>query len=270
MVVATYRDLAEFGLPFITPGQPAFDLGFEEIRRNPTPFGPVVERVPERAAILENRTGRAVIVLSYVWRYTNVNGETRTTRHTNLGSSRQLDVLTGREKAVWDMSTFILPGSARLITEDGMFGDNRDVLPPQTGGGGGWMGARGGGGSGALGSDAVAVELELDTAILEDGLCVGPDAFGLRERLTEQITKQIEIAGEIVRELRAGAMRGRIFDMLRPLAGERVMSVLHFTPLLSMFARSAINHLTHMEDTSLLAWFEAASASTPLQLHPPK
>jgi hypothetical protein len=32
MIEAIYRDLAEIGLPLITPGELAFDLRFEEIR----------------------------------------------------------------------------------------------------------------------------------------------------------------------------------------------------------------------------------------------
>jgi hypothetical protein len=207
-----------------------------------------------------------------------------------------MDVLTGREKAASDLSTFILPGSRRLITEHGIFGDNRDVMTPaqnRFGGGVGSAGSIRGGGrlrgmSGDFERNVVGVELELDIAILEDGLCVGPDAFGLRESLIEQMQTQSDIAGEIVRALRDGATSGRIFEILRPLArrGWGLPSVspgtlnarpapgrhegLRFTPLLSMFARSAIDRLISAEDSTLLSWFEDAAAITPLHLHRPQ
>ena len=40
-------------------------------------------------------------------------------------------------QALWDLDSFILPGSKRLLTEHGMFGSNVDVLPPQAAGMGG-------------------------------------------------------------------------------------------------------------------------------------
>jgi hypothetical protein len=296
MVETTYRDLAEFGLPLITPGDPAFDLRFEEIRSIPAPFRPDIERVPDRAAILENRSGNAVITLSYVWRYTTANGKTRTSSCRNLGSSRQMDVLTGREKAGRDLFSFILPGSGRLITEEGMFGDNRDVLAQRPAAGGGGWGFSGGGSGRARGMDSrdrdhdvVRIELALDVAIFEDGLCVGPDESGLRESLIEQIERQKEVAGHIVHALRGGATPGVIFEMLRPLARHRPqvppappvamndrqavgrsLEGRHHAPLLSMFARSALNHLINADDATLPDWFESAAAVSPVRLHRPQ
>jgi hypothetical protein len=296
MIETTYRDLAEFGLLLITPGDPAFNLRFEEIRSIPAPFRPDIERVPDRAAILENQSGNAVIALRYVWRYTATNGETRTSSCLNLGSSKQMDVLTGREKAARDLFSFILPGSRRLITEEGMFGDNRDVLAQQpVAGGGGWGFSGGGRGrAGGMASrdpdhDVVGIELALDVAIFEDGLCVGPDESGLRESLTEQIERQKEVAGQIVRALRDGATPGRIFEMLRPVArhrpqvpptppgvmndrraaGRSVEGRRH-VPLLSMFARSALDRLINADDATLPDWFEVAAAISPLRLHRPR
>ncbi|HTB11545.1 MAG TPA: hypothetical protein VK752_08240 [Bryobacteraceae bacterium] len=296
MIETTYRDLAEFGLLLITPAEPAFSLWFEEIRNIPEPFRPDIERLPDRAAILENQSESAVITLRYVWRYTTMNGVTRTTSCLNLGSSRQMDVLTGRETAERDSSSFILPGSRRLITEEGMFGDNRDVLGQQlAAGGGGWgfSGRRRGGARGMSprdpDQDVVRVELALDVAIFADGLCVGPDESGLRQSLIEQIERQKEIADQIVRELRDGAPQGRIFEMLRPLARHRppVASAqpgeiddrqatgrrpegYHHAPLLSMFARSALNQLINADDTTLPTWFEAAAAISPVRLRRPQ
>jgi hypothetical protein len=180
-----------------------------------------------------------------------------------------MDVLTGREKAARDLFSFILPGSRRLITEDGMFGDNRDVLAPQppTGVVGASFSGGGRGRAGDLESDrdVAGVELAIDVAIFEDGLCVGPDESDLRESLTEQMQRQKDVAHEIVRALRDGAGPGRIFEMLRPLAQHKP----HHTPLISMFARLALNQLIKADDTTLPDWFGAAAAISPLRLHPP-
>jgi hypothetical protein len=137
MIETVYRDLAEFGLPFITPEAPTYALRLKEIQNAPWSFGPPADTSTEHAAVLENRTQSAIITLSYVWRYTTASGKTRTNRHFNLGSSTQMAVLTGREKAVRDLSTFILPGARRLITEQGMYGDNRSALAVENTGGGG-------------------------------------------------------------------------------------------------------------------------------------
>jgi hypothetical protein len=295
MIETTYRDLAEFGLPLITPGEPAFDLRYEEIRSIPEPFRPDFDRIPDRAAVLENQSDSTVITVRYVWRYTTTNGETRTSSCLNLGSSRQMDVLTGREKADRDLFSFILPGSRRLITEEGMFGNNNDVLAQQPAIGGGGWGFSGGGRGRTRGVDArdinrdvAGIELALDLAIFEDGLCVGPDESGVRESLMEEMQRQKDVAHEIVRTLRDGAGPGRIFEILRPLTRHRgpgpsatpggmndrqtagrSLEGLHHTPLLSMFARSALGQLINADDTTLPAWFEAAAAISPSRLHRP-
>jgi hypothetical protein len=73
----------------------------------------------------------AIIAVEWFWRYTSRDGKTRTSRFSNLGSSAQRDVLTGRSKVSRDLGTFILAGSKRLITELGILGNNLDVLTPE-------------------------------------------------------------------------------------------------------------------------------------------
>jgi hypothetical protein len=289
MIEMVYRDLAEFGLPFITPEAPTYALRLKEIQNAPRPFGPAIDASTERAAVLENRTQSAIIALSYVWHYTTASGETRTNRHLNLGSSTQMAVLTGREKAVRDLTSFILPGARRLITEHGVFGDNSAVLAVDATaiGGRGWIG--GGSGREVDLNDLVKIALELDVVILEDGLCVGPDELGLRESLTEQMQTQSDTAKEITEALRGGVGRGWIFEKLLPLA-RHTPPVLPVTPgmmnvpptisraprrhphrpLLSMFANSSVHQLINVDDARLLAWFEEAAAISPLRLHPPE
>src|SRR5581483_12265207 len=94
----------------------------------PLPFGrwPVDDLT--RSAVLLNQSGNAILGIAYAWRYTTAAGTEHTSRIANLGSSVQLDVLTGRSGVTRDLGTFILPGSKRLLTERGMFGNNLDVL----------------------------------------------------------------------------------------------------------------------------------------------
>src|SRR5271169_3024729 len=111
MAETSYRDLAAFDLPFVTPDDPAFPALVREIESRPEPFGPRPMGDLDSAAVLLNQSGKAIVGISYVWRYTTVEGVTRTTRVADLISSGQLEVLTGRTKVVPDLCSFILPGS---------------------------------------------------------------------------------------------------------------------------------------------------------------
>lgn len=264
MIETTYRGLPEFGLPLIPPDDPMFKAKAEEILRT-TPL----ESIPERAAVLENLSGKTVITFTSVWRYTDEDGETYTSRQGNLGSSHQMNMLTGKEKAIEDPFSYFLPGSARLITDGRTFGPR----PPAGFGGGGFVRAR------RLRSGVrldktdpvlVKVELEIDIAILGDGLCVGADEFGLRESLIEQMRRQKDTSIEIVRALREGATRGQIFEMLRPRA--QLVSMAPggcYSQLLKMFADAGIRHLINAPDDRMLAWFEDAANIVPLDLRRP-
>jgi hypothetical protein len=231
-----------------------------------------------------NQTGRAIVTLTYFWRYTLNEGQTRTSTFSNFGSSAQTDFLGGRSTAVpQDLGSFILAGSKRLITEQGMYGNNLDVLPPPPEGhGGGYIG--GGGAGGALrrdmGRDITQVELVLDTAILEDGLCVGPDEGRLVERLTEELEQQQSTAQQVVKALHNGASPGQVFEILMPLAqhqrhaphrtGERGRITITHPTLLRMFAQTGIHQLTNMVDQQMLIeWFGEIAESEPVRLHRP-
>jgi hypothetical protein len=78
--------------------------------------------------------------LPVFWRYSIVERDQRTSRFTNLGSSTETDYLSGRAGVVRDLGSFILLGSKRLITEQGMFGNNLDVLPEDVAAQGGGYG----------------------------------------------------------------------------------------------------------------------------------
>ena len=66
MPAALYRDLASFGLPFVTPGDPTFQSLAEEILSGT--IGPQPDTGFENAAVLLNRSGKAVIALAFIWK----------------------------------------------------------------------------------------------------------------------------------------------------------------------------------------------------------
>jgi hypothetical protein len=279
MTTTTYRDLAEFGLPFITPDNSTFAALAREIQTRPQPFGPGRAVDLSEAAVLVNDSGKSIVALACIWRYTTANGETRSSHYSNLCSSMQMDVLTGRRPVARDRASFILPGSRRLITQDGVFGDNLDVLAADPAlPGGGWIGGTGGSGTvrrRRSEEEITRIGLQLDVVFFDDGLCVGPDESGLFEGMTQNLERQRQAAGEIVEALRSGASAGRVFEILRPLArrgGPQVgvgRSGGHHPGLLPMFAQMAISHLVNASDTELLAWFEEAAQPFAVQLRRP-
>jgi hypothetical protein len=276
MPPTVYHDLAEFGLPFVTPDDSAFPRLVSEIQIRPRQFGPEPDSDLSSAAVLLNQSRKAIVILVYIWKYMMAGGQTRTNRHSTLGSGRQMDVLTGRVGVTRDHDSFILPGSKRLITQEGMFGDNSDVLPADSAPNGGGYGVAGSGSMLRRGRQekVAGIELDLDFVIFEDGLCVGPDDFGLFENLAQDLKRQRNTAQEVVEALRSEASVGQVFEIVRPLArhveqetaGSRLARHL---PLLSMFARTAIHQLVHASASELLAWFEKAVQPSPIQLHRP-
>ena len=210
------------------------------------------------------------------WRYTSRDGKARTSRFSNLGSSAQHDVLTGRSKVGRDLGTFILPGSKRLITERGIIGNNLDVLTPEE-----LPRAQGYCGDWGAGSpresaetELAAVELVLDLVILEDGLCVGPDESALCEALNESLDLQRTAAQEAVRALQAGASVGHIFEIVRPLARHSPPQIQgkprQSRPIVPTFGSEAIHHLINANDIDLLAFFKRAAESRSLELRRPR
>jgi hypothetical protein len=277
MLPVAYHDLAEFGLPFVTSADSAFPALLAEIQSHPQPFGPQPDSNLSAAAVLLNQSGKAIVTLSYIWKFTLADGHTRPSHWSNLGSSMQMDFLTGRAGVTRDGGSFILPGSRLLITQEGMFGDNSDVLPAESASHGGGCGGFGGGGGMTRGrgqEETVGIELYLDVVVFEDGLCVGPDEFGLFENLTQDLERQRNTAQEVTEALRNGASIGRVFEIVRPLAShigpETAASRLAgHSQLLSMFAGMAIHQLVHGSDSELLGWFEKAAQPSPIQLHRP-
>jgi hypothetical protein len=270
------RGLAEFGLPLVTLEDPAFASMVRDIESHPGPWSDVPAFVSDRAAVLLNRSGRAIVGLQCIWRYRTADGKPRTTRFLNFGSSAQREVLSGRSKVVQDLGTFILPGSKRLITEQGIFGNNLDVLTaeelPRSKG---YCGGFGSSDRIRESSDAAEAELVLDFAVLEDGLCGGPDESGLYEALNESLDSQVAAAQEAAAALRAGASEGAVFEIIRPLARHSVPEPgsdwkrRRALPFLQVFGNEAVHQLINADRAGLTAFFEKSAQPRALQLHRP-
>src|SRR6266849_3639112 len=114
MPKTTYRDLAEFGLLLVGRESAMFSTLVRDIEDRPQPFGSWPTSNLDTAAVLLNQTGKAIITLAYIWRYTTTEGKTRTSRYSNLGSGMQTDFLNGLAGVIRDLGSFILPGSNRL------------------------------------------------------------------------------------------------------------------------------------------------------------
>ena len=274
MPTVIYRDLAEFGLRFVTPRDRAFAALVQEIADRPHPlsFAPRPQEDLEFSAVLLNENGKAMITFAYCWHLTLTSGRPRSHRQGNLGSGLQMDVLKGRSRIQPELGTFFLPGSKRLLTQQGIRGNNLDVLPdlPRRSGGAIGLGA----GSSLPEQEGVAaIELALDVAIFEDGLCVGPDEDDLCQTLIEGLGQQRKTCQEIVDLLRGGASAGRAFELLQPLV-RRPGAQKNRRPgmgsfLLGMFARQATHHLLHLPEARSLAWFESEAQCSPLPLRRP-
>jgi hypothetical protein len=233
--------------------------------------------LPDRAAVLINNTGRAIVAMAWFWRYTRQDGKARTSSFSNFGSNAQRDVLCGHSKVWRDLGTFILPGSKRLITERGIFGNNLDVLTPdELPRAQGYCGGWGGGSAGRDDTAEMRAELVLDLAILEDGLCAGPDESALYASLNDALELQGAAAREAASALEAGASVGRIFEIVRTLARHSPRQP-HTSgkpgygmPIILPFAHEAIHHLVNMNDSDLLAYFKRAAEPRSLELRRPR
>lgn len=263
MPQASYRGLPEYGLPIIAPGDEKYEQLVNDILSRPQPFPSWSAEDRSDAAVLVNQSGKAIIGATYVWQYTMPDG--RTTRHigSNLGSSMQFDVLTGRAAVGEDLCTFILPQSKRLITKRGMIGSNLDVLPHLASRLGGFSGS--GSGGRAVGDAYAKADLTLDMVILEDGLCVGPDELNTVGELQSALREQAALASIAVEKLRTGATPGQILDLIRPMAQrQRSGGSQSFA---GTFVNMALHQLVHSTTGEILVWFEQAASISVDRLH---
>lgn len=252
-MITNFQGLPENGLPFLTKEHPSFGAYVADVSIRGFAHPPTI--VPDATAVLVNETGIAVLALVLVWTYEG--GSYR--RHTisaNFGSSMLLHALFGDPGALADRSQFIAPGSKRLITPDGIYGDNSDVLPMPAGVSG--MGF--GGSASSRDRSATAATCRLDFAILEDGRCAGPDESGMLETLRTELDE----IRRLVEVMRAGGSRGVLFETLRPSLQRRRMP--RNSPLLMVFGRMALDQVIEAEDDQLFDWLKPYSKEPALPL----
>jgi hypothetical protein len=266
-----YLDLPEFGIRFVPFEDHRFPTLLKEILEPLQPMPAPDIRDLRNAAVLLNQSGKAIVVLAIVWRYKDVDGHIRTSRLSNLGSSTQMEILSGRLRADEDLNASILAGSKRLVTERGLFGTNLDVLPPAQQRSIGGRGGFGVAGRRELGHQIDSTDVSVDFAILEDGLCIGPDTGDMFASLSKSIELQRTTAETAARALRSGASEGQVFELLLPLA--RLASPgaddIYSKTLLPMFSHMAINELVNATQSEQAAWFERFAELPTLTLRKP-
>lgn len=188
--------LPEFGIPFVTPDDPAF--GELASRISLDPFGTRLTQPPPDAVVALNQSTKAVLAMSLIWKWADMNGNITVQRMPGLHSLAQLDWSSERLEARNNWFAPFLSGSKRLITSQGVFGDNSDVLPPEEKpkGFAGSFARPNRTGRGA--ADRTPVEVHLDSVIFDDGLCVGPDEMGIFGTITSAAAEQSRLASEAI------------------------------------------------------------------------
>lgn len=262
----TYVGLPQSGLPFVTPN----DEGFHNLAAS-IPLDPFAakEEVPSEAVVVLNQSSQAVVAMSALWRWMDQEGRSSQQATSNLYSLSQLAPPTedANPTSIWFQP--FLPGSKRLITLHGIFGDNSDVLPPQAKPSG-FVGGRAGSNRGGGPPVKQLLEVRLDWVIFASGLCVGPGQMGLRESLGSLASEQRRIASGAANLLRNGARLGEVFELLRPAARHSFRSIggpgdVRLMHMLASFGRMALNQLIEADEEhreELIRWFEAQSGAT--------
>lgn len=279
----TYTDLAEFGLPLVTPEDADFAGLVDEIRNRPSPMQRFMDGDLSGAAVVVNQSGKTALSLAVIFVIEDADGQRSRNHFSGPNSVGPLyDVLTGAVPVSPRTSGHIFPGSKRLITTQGVWGDNTDVIAPDandprrgvlgsfTRSGGGW------GFRGPRAAEPVSGDLLLDLAIFEDGLCVGPDRHGGFAALMEDFSERRRVGTEILEALQKGASRGEIFEMVRPLAQGPPPPAVRMplarrlpTHAGHQFANTVIHQLVQLDDASLLRMFENAARPIAIELRRP-
>lgn len=259
-----YRDLAEFGLPFVTPEQPEFSALAQEIRDRLPAFPARISGDLDGAAVMLNNSGKIVLSLSVLVRFSSDTRYTRKNHFTSLLSGRTLGLLSGDRGLRLDDNSLILPGSKRLISETGVWGNNYDVAPPPRGPTGGAAF----GGSRLACPDAASRHIQVDLAIFEGGECAGPDEFGAFSILMSDLQTRRELAIEILSAIRKGVTREELYQRLSPIASRHTSPERGHHPnfILRNFATEVSRRLTDREDFALADWLEEQARPPRLEL----
>jgi hypothetical protein len=88
MAKTSYRDLAEFGLPLVTPESATFAALVRDIEARPQPFESWPASDLDTAAVLVNQSGKAIVTVDFVWRYKTAQGQKSCGHWLNSGGRR--------------------------------------------------------------------------------------------------------------------------------------------------------------------------------------
>ena len=278
-----YRDLRDVGLPFLTTADPQFNEVRSQIFM--PPFAPSPEEVAAESVIILNQSGQPVMAMSFLWRWIDQDGQITPRSHSGASSLSQLRIPDNGGPGQLRFNPF-LPGSKRLVTPSGVFGDNSDVLPPEVTKTG-FVGGYGGGRSGKRrGEEELRLhDMQLDSAIFADGLFAGPDEMGLFASLEQAKSEQQRLASEAAALLRVGARFGEVFELVRvaaripppppaprpsPPGQNRPTSPMRNNAHLNSFASHAVRLLTFADEErrhELIEWFDEQARSAEIKLH---
>jgi hypothetical protein len=188
-VALVCEDLAPYGVVLIPPASQAYFELLADIERrlqarpkgSPPIGNDALSRISEHdtagSAILVNKAPVAIASMAYTWTFRDQNGRTRTSSYSpGTNPSVLLPFLQNdRVKKFDSFWNTIFPGSKRLMTADGSYGDNTDVRAPAA------DELSSGGFSGFSGGAQLGVEplkLTLDGVFFVDGGFAGPNQLG--------------------------------------------------------------------------------------------
>jgi hypothetical protein len=117
-----YKDLAQYGLPFVT----RCDRDYEGLVAEICARQSIPDEALDEAAVILNQSGRNVVAMTGLWTYWPSAGAPRKTFESNFASTAVFDATGDRHSA-------FAAGSKRLITWQGTFGNNSDVIPTPEG-----------------------------------------------------------------------------------------------------------------------------------------
>jgi hypothetical protein len=266
----TYRGLEQFGLSIVTPD----DTDFRELAASiqVDPFGTRMEEPPSESFVVLNRSGKAILAMSVLWKWTDQEGKTGQSTISGLHSLAQLDWNPEKRDPRGSWFHPFLDGSKRLVTPQGTFGNNSDVLPPEAKPMG-FVGASGMNRMGRPAINKVQSEVQLDFVIFADRTCAGPDQMGSFEGIRTAAAEQQRIASQAASMLRQGSRLGDIFEIVRTAARHPGPGTSSFdiraTHLLFSFGRQALDHLVHGvegREADLARWFDEQSRVAALEL----